>query len=207
MSHSKEDLTSETLLDAARTVFMDQGLKALSVRKVAEAAGLTTMAVYSRFGSKEGILKALFDEGFETLYQAQQQVLEAHQNSTAVERVWELCKAYQGIAANYPHHYALMLGLQQNLTPDPQSTVQAKQTLTVLQNTVLECLDTSKPQQSHSKRQQQALQKALQIFAFCHGWCSLQLSGFALPAQEDSFRTAILALLNGDSEPLNRVQK
>ena len=43
---------------------------ALSVRRIATAAGCSTMGLYSRFGSKDGVVDELFAEGFEHLCQA-----------------------------------------------------------------------------------------------------------------------------------------
>lgn len=47
------------LLDAAEEIAADQGVKALSIRAVADRAETSTRAVYSLFGSKEGLLVAL----------------------------------------------------------------------------------------------------------------------------------------------------
>ncbi len=53
--------TRALLLDAAATLFADQGVDAVSVDAVAEAAGRTSGAVYDHFGSKQGLLLALLD--------------------------------------------------------------------------------------------------------------------------------------------------
>jgi AcrR family transcriptional regulator len=53
--------TRALLLDAAATLFAVQGVDAVSVDAVAEAAGRTSGAVYDHFGSKQGLLLALLD--------------------------------------------------------------------------------------------------------------------------------------------------
>ncbi|WP_022929110.1 TetR/AcrR family transcriptional regulator [Patulibacter americanus] len=54
--------TRRRLLDAAADVFARHGYHASSVDAVAEAAGFTTGAVYSAFGSKEELFLAVVDE-------------------------------------------------------------------------------------------------------------------------------------------------
>jgi AcrR family transcriptional regulator len=53
--------TRSRLLAAAAELFADQGVDAVSVDAVAEAAGRTSGAVYAHFGSKQGLLLALLD--------------------------------------------------------------------------------------------------------------------------------------------------
>jgi AcrR family transcriptional regulator len=54
--------TRQRLLEAAAELFADQGVDAVSVDAVAEAADRTSGAVYAHFGSKQGLLLALLDE-------------------------------------------------------------------------------------------------------------------------------------------------
>jgi len=53
--------TRGELVDAARTVFLERGYHAASVDGVADAAGYSTGAVYSAFGSKAELFLAVFD--------------------------------------------------------------------------------------------------------------------------------------------------
>lgn len=59
--------TRERLLGAAALLFAEHGVDAVSVDTVAEAAGRTSGAVYDHFGSKQGMLLALLDEGAQSL--------------------------------------------------------------------------------------------------------------------------------------------
>jgi AcrR family transcriptional regulator len=52
--------TREKLLAAATEIIGREGIGALTVRRVAEQVGTTTRAVYSLFGDKEGLLRALY---------------------------------------------------------------------------------------------------------------------------------------------------
>jgi AcrR family transcriptional regulator len=64
MARTQQERKAETrarLLAAAADLFAEQGVDAVSVDAVAEAAGRTSGAVYAHFGSKQGLLLALLD--------------------------------------------------------------------------------------------------------------------------------------------------
>jgi AcrR family transcriptional regulator len=177
------------LLDATRDIFVTEGLKGLSVRRVAEQAGCTTMAVYTRYGGKDGLVAALFDEGFERLAQAQQAV---SSKLGAGKRVLALCQAYRDTALRFPHHYALMLGhFSGEHVPSPQSSAKAMATLQTLIDAVAASLAPSRD------RERRATEVAHQLFAFCHGWVSLERLGFFGEAADASgaFERGVQALL------------
>ena len=51
------------VLDAALQLFADKGFASTSVREIVLKAGLTKPALYYHFGSKEGLLRAILEEG------------------------------------------------------------------------------------------------------------------------------------------------
>jgi AcrR family transcriptional regulator len=164
-SAAPSDDAAAALLSAARQIFESDGLPALSVRRVAQAAGCTTMQVYSRYGGKDGLLQALFDEGFEALATAQ---LAVPASLPPAERVRRLCREYLRVAAEHPHHYALMLGSHSGeFQPPVESRERALATLTNL----VEAVGNALPQTNDQG--QRAREVAHQILAFCHGWATL----------------------------------
>ena len=62
--NGSDDETRGTLLDSARTLLEADGPNALTVRRIAAEAGMSTMNVYSRFGGKVGVVDELYSEGF-----------------------------------------------------------------------------------------------------------------------------------------------
>lgn len=62
-----DERTAIALLDAAERLVAEDGLEALSVRRVAGEVGTTTRAVYSLFGSKDGLVVALGVRAFDLL--------------------------------------------------------------------------------------------------------------------------------------------
>jgi len=61
------DQTRAALLDVAGRLLGADGVDAVTVRRVAEQAGTTTRAVYTLFGDKSGLLRALFQQMAETM--------------------------------------------------------------------------------------------------------------------------------------------
>jgi AcrR family transcriptional regulator len=59
--------TAAALLEAAEEIVQAAGLEGLSVRGLADSVGTTTRAVYSLFGSKDGLLVALGARAFSML--------------------------------------------------------------------------------------------------------------------------------------------
>src|SRR3954447_10101425 len=64
-----EDLAAR-LVDEAGRILSADGAAALSLRRLATATGTSTMAVYTRFGDKQGLLAAMYRAGFERLGEA-----------------------------------------------------------------------------------------------------------------------------------------
>ena len=62
-----DEATERDLIRAAEGLLATDGVAGLSVRRLADAAGVSARAIYSRFGSKEGLLRALFAEAFGAL--------------------------------------------------------------------------------------------------------------------------------------------
>jgi AcrR family transcriptional regulator len=52
--------TQESLLDAAETLFSERGIEAASLRAITERAGANLAAVHYHFGSKQGLVRAVF---------------------------------------------------------------------------------------------------------------------------------------------------
>lgn len=62
-----DERIASALLDAAERVVAEGGLDALAVRSLAKAIGVSTRAVYSLFGSKDGLVIALGTRAFTLL--------------------------------------------------------------------------------------------------------------------------------------------
>ncbi len=97
----------EKILLAASDLFLEGGTAALSVRAIAKKAGLSTIGIYSHFEGKQGILDALYIEGFTAVEQAMS-VLD--KGLTPREAVAEAARNYLDLAQTKRAHYSLIFG-------------------------------------------------------------------------------------------------
>jgi AcrR family transcriptional regulator len=56
--------TSERIAAAAKSILLTEGAAAVSMRRVAEAVGITPMAIYSHYPNREALLRAVADASF-----------------------------------------------------------------------------------------------------------------------------------------------
>ncbi|MDH5832599.1 TetR/AcrR family transcriptional regulator [Luteimonas kalidii] len=56
--------TARQIIQAARALFEDEGPEAVSMRRVAEAVGITAMAIYRHFPNRDALLKRISDDSF-----------------------------------------------------------------------------------------------------------------------------------------------
>src|ERR1700747_2612430 len=62
--------TAAAILTAAERTIQARGLESLSLRQLAADVGTTTRAIYSLFGSKDGLIGALGTQAFDLLREA-----------------------------------------------------------------------------------------------------------------------------------------
>nr|WP_064571020.1 TetR/AcrR family transcriptional regulator [Gordonia sp. LAM0048] len=102
---SHTDDVRTRLLDEAVRVVAAHGVGALSVREVARAADTSTTAVYSLFGNKEGLSRAILVHAFDSFAGAQRSAVAAAEGPMTLEG---LGVAYVGWALENPRLYELM---------------------------------------------------------------------------------------------------
>ena len=73
---------NERLVDATLQLLRDEIPGDLTVRRIAAAAGTTTMALYTGFGSRDGLLDVVYARGFEQLRERSQLIVITHQKPT-----------------------------------------------------------------------------------------------------------------------------
>jgi AcrR family transcriptional regulator len=61
--------TQQKIVEAARRILEREGAAAVSMRRVADAAGITPMAIYRHFANREALLKHISDEAFAAVAQ------------------------------------------------------------------------------------------------------------------------------------------
>ncbi|MBO3749662.1 TetR/AcrR family transcriptional regulator [Streptosporangiaceae bacterium NEAU-GS5] len=95
-------------IQAALVLLRDQGAAQLTVRRVAEAAGTSTMGIYTTFGGRAGLLEAVYRHGFELLRDVLVTAKETAEGEDTEARIRGLAVAYLRFARQNPSLYALM---------------------------------------------------------------------------------------------------
>ncbi len=100
----QEDLRTK-ILDAARELFVSEGVEAVSMRKVADKIGYSATTLYNYFQDKDALLFAVCDADFGTL---QEMFKKIGTIINPVERMVRMGAAYTKFALDYPSHYRLL---------------------------------------------------------------------------------------------------
>lgn len=183
----REDKTQRRVLRAASRLLAKKGVRGLTVREIAKAAKQSTMSIYSRFGGKDGVIDALYQEGFSLLAQRQQKALES---GAPLEQLINMCQEYRDVALNHRAHYKLMFSLEsQGRSPSSQQVSSA--TFEALVGAVDACIKTGALDPADPAEVAHAL------FAFCHGLVDVELAGLAPPRSSERYRAALSRLLAG----------
>lgn len=101
-----DTVTRDRLLAAAARLSADEGWEAVSVRRVADEAGTTTRAVYSLFGSKQGLEEALHEAMFERLGEL---MAETPRSDDPRGDLLAMRHAYRRWATERPERYAALM--------------------------------------------------------------------------------------------------
>ena len=96
-----EDIKTR-IVSAARTLYLERGPDAVTMRAVAERVGVTATALYRHFPDKEAILREVVGEGARLLGSHLFRALEA---STPLERLRATAFAYLDFALAQPQAY------------------------------------------------------------------------------------------------------
>jgi AcrR family transcriptional regulator len=96
----------DEMLHAAVGLLDEQGPDALQTRKVAGAAGTSTMSVYTHFGGMQALIAAVAEEGLRQFGEA----LTVPLSDDPVADLFVVGGAYRRYAIERPHMYRLMFG-------------------------------------------------------------------------------------------------
>ncbi|MBA2775100.1 MAG: TetR/AcrR family transcriptional regulator [Chloroflexia bacterium] len=99
------------ILEAAARIMETDGIDGLTIRAVAEAVAYSPGALYEYFDSKEAILKALYFGGADGLgAQCERAVASLPPESSAIDAIVALGRAYRAYALDHPDLYRLVFG-------------------------------------------------------------------------------------------------
>src|SRR5215831_16858693 len=96
------------ILDAARDLFVSEGYRNVSIRKIAERIEYSPAAIYSYFPSKDDIFFALAEEGFRLLG-SPVDALEQLKHLPPLDRIRTIFWRMYEFSLQHPQYFALML--------------------------------------------------------------------------------------------------
>jgi AcrR family transcriptional regulator len=170
--------TRDRTLDAAAQLLRDEGPAALTVRRIATEAGLSTMAIYHHFGGKDGLVEALYVDGFEALDDALSAV---PRTADPVADVQAIALAYREVAMRRPGYYEVMFGRPfPGFAASPAARSRAMRPWRAFTDSLERC-------EAAGLLTVPAADAALLLWASGHGLLMLQLAGNAL-ASDDTDR-------------------
>lgn len=181
------DAERDAVLHEAHRIVVEDGPAALTVRRLAERLGCSTIIVYRRFGGKQGVVDALYLDAFSRLEADLSAV--RHTDDPRADLL-RLTAAYRRAAHERPDDYRLMFDrVYLGFEPSEDARQQTHRSFAILRDAIarLDHLGTHPPQQV-----------AELIWAAAHGLVLLELGGH-LPATRQARRLRVLveSLLDG----------
>lgn len=190
-----DDTSARTrTLEAAARLLGTQGPSGLSVRAIAAEAGLSTMGIYHYFGGKDGIVEALYLEGFQGL---EDELAAVPRTDDPLADIEALALAYCAYARRRPTYYEIMFS-----RPVP-GFAPSKESLTRAMVSWRALADTFQRAEDAGLLTVPAGEAALLIWSSGHGLLMLQMAGNALASDhtERLVRTGLQLMLPAISVP------
>ena len=164
------DTLRVALLDAAGALLHDKGPQALTTRRLADAVGTSTQAIYTLFGGKEGIVRAMYREGFDRLEQC---LADVPVSAEPPDYLLGLGRAYRTAALRSPHYYDVMFGRPvPEFEPRPDDLERSLATQRVLTGGIVRCIESGMLRADADPAEVAAF-----LWAVAHGLVSLELTG------------------------------
>ncbi|MGM0557694.1 MAG: TetR/AcrR family transcriptional regulator [Myxococcota bacterium] len=163
------------LLECAAGILSCDGRSKLSLRKVASACDMSTQMVYTLFGGKRGLLKALHREGFRRMGAQATRPSEA---AEPIDAFLELAQSYRRFALDEPNLYAAMFGLSsQSFRPREASCERQTMAYRLLEEVVETAADHKLFRSGCTRRVTDML------WALIHGTIGMEVAGYHTDSQ------------------------
>lgn len=181
------DELRERLMKQALDEVAETGLAALALRRLAERSGTSTAAVYSLFGSKEALQRAVLARAFDDFAAHQEKVPVTNDPVTDIAG---LGMQYIQWAVDHPRHYEAMFGeTLAGMSPSSELQVAGGRAMARVGDAVRRAID------SGVFRPSDEATVVTSLWAQVHGLASLRNAG-QLPGDAD-LATAAWATIEG----------
>lgn len=182
-----QDAVRAVILDRAISLLVAEGPAALTVRRIAAEIGSSTKVLYTMFGGKEGLLDALYREGFARLRRAQEQV---PRGADPLAYLTELGRAYRERAIAEPAYYRVMF---EQPVPGFRPSAEALAVADGAFGASVAAVDACMAAGAFRPGDAQEVSKL--FWAATHGAVSLELAGHFGPAEAGARYEALMAAL------------
>lgn len=108
--NERTDALPELLIRSGLQLLESGSLEALSLRRVAERAGVTHTATYRHFADKDALFAAIAEEGYRLFYVSQQTALRGTAEDDFAGRLRTLGRAYVRFVLEKPQYARIMFG-------------------------------------------------------------------------------------------------
>lgn len=174
------------LIETAARLISEEGSAGLTLRRLVDEVGTSTMAVYTHFGGMDELRRTLRREGFARFAA---QLAEVSYGSDPVEDLTVLGWAYHRSATTSPHLYRVMF-MEQPL--DELDAGVGRDTLDVLLRAVNRCITSGRFHPADPA------ELAAQLWAVAHGLVALRLARIISARQaSDQLLAAVESLYRG----------
>ena len=139
MSKSKTSRTGlrRQILDATRSLLLQDGVKNLSMRKIAGEIGCKAPSIYYHFENKAALIQALVEEGHQMLFATMEGAVSRYEDP--LQRLEAYIRAYVSFGLEKPVYYEIMFMLGADASGyDPQESFRHAKTSQTLAITVFQ---------------------------------------------------------------------
>lgn len=192
----------DELLHAAVRLLNEDGPDALQTRKVASAAGTSTMAVYTHFGGMRELIAEVAQEGLRQFDAA----LAVSPSDDPVADLMQIGTAYRRFAIERPHMYRLMFGSTsahginvptENVLTQTLAEIERREpSFAHVVRAVHRAMHAGRISACSADDDASVVATAAQFWAMIHGFVMLELAGFyGDPSVSDEAVLPVLAAM------------
>jgi AcrR family transcriptional regulator len=181
ISNKKMNPTKDKILECALDLFLSDGYKGLSMRKIALCAGVSPTAIYRHYDDKEALFHIILKKGFTMLMSYLKPALEGE---TALERLRLSVQYYLDFMIEKPKYCELIFIKNESrdeLASHEELRAYSKTTFDFDTRRIQECMD------SGDLKQDSASEVSLLLLSTYVGFFSLYVSGL-LPRSESQLK-------------------
>lgn len=189
-AREKTELRQE-ILDAARRIFVEEGVEALTMRRVAEAIEYSPTTIYLYFKDKSELIQAICDETFATLVRDLEALAAIHTDPLAYLDAG--LRAYIAFGLSNPSHYwATFVVGARNVEYQYEGSM-GQRAFEFLRSALRACMDAGRIRRGNVDADAQAIWSAM------HGLVALQIADKSFPFvdRQTLITTLVTTLIRG----------